>query len=348
MASHIQNAVITCPNSSPDISYRISYTATRSGYNVTYVFNIKALLVGSSSSVLGTGSALKCTIAVGGQSESVNIKSTTDVWSGGSKVGTEKASRNIIVTCESTQGNQNQTVRFLVERIDSSTKTAGEVDTTNYYVTSPALDIITISLDANGGTGGSSVVYFVPGIDKYYSNANCTNEISSISVPTRDGYTFVHYYGDGTSGGENGERYIYGNGTFADDLCTDITKNATLYALWQPNEYTITYNGNGGTYNGDTSWSETVEYGSDYVTWDNFFTPPEGYVFAGWKDGTDSNWTDWIGKPWHWTANYDVNLYAQWRPISLAYIKKGDEWVPHEAYVLKEGQWRRISGGKKY
>ena len=54
-------------------------------------------------------------------------------------------------------------------------------------------------------------------------------------------YSFNQYYGDGTSGGNNQERYIYDNGTFASDLVTDIYKNATLYAKWTENKkYTKT------------------------------------------------------------------------------------------------------------
>ena len=95
--------------------------------------------------------------------------------------------------------------------------------------------------------------------------------------------------------------------------------------------YRITYDGNGGLYGGNPTWSENVTYGTDYTTWDNFFTK-KGYRFTGWNtkpDGTGSDWTPWIGKPWKWTANYNVTLYAQWEPYKLRvhYYSNGGVWT---------------------
>ena len=108
---------------------------------------------------------------------------------------------------------------------------------------------IKLTLDPNGGTGGTREVYFKKGVNKFYSDSACTNEITKITAPTREGFTFLHYYGDGSSGGENGERYIYGASTsseyygkFAGDLCTDIYKDATLYAKWKENTYYLDVN----------------------------------------------------------------------------------------------------------
>lgn len=96
-----------------------------------------------------------------------------------------------------------------------------------------------ITLNANGGTVGTSGFYYKVGTDKYYSDAACTKQITKITPPTRAGYVFEHYYGDGSCGGANGERYIYGAssnntvvGSFAEDLDDDITKDAVLYAKW--------------------------------------------------------------------------------------------------------------------
>lgn len=91
---------------------------------------------------------------------------------------------------------------------------------------------IKITLNASGGTVGTSAIWYYYGINTFYSNEACTTKITSITVPTRYGYTFNHYYGDGSSGGNNGERYIYSGGTFADDLVTDIYQSTTFYANW--------------------------------------------------------------------------------------------------------------------
>lgn len=111
------------------------------------------------------------------------------------------------------------------------------------------------------------------------------------------------------------------------------TYNVNLYAQWKPNQYTITYDGNGGTYNGQPTWSENVTYDSNYTTWDNFFSRP-GYAFKGWntsKDGRGSDWTSWINRPWKWTTTENVRIYALWDAIPVFkmedfYVIEGQEF----------------------
>lgn len=107
---------------------------------------------------------------------------------------------------------------------------------------------ITITLNKNGGSGGTDKFYYTYGINKFYSDANLTQELTSITFPTRAGYTFSHYYGDGTSGGNKDEQYsMTTSGVTSTDLCTDIYKDATLYAKWTGIQYTITLDKNGGS-----------------------------------------------------------------------------------------------------
>ena len=89
-------------------------------------------------------------------------------------------------------------------------------------------------------------------------------------------------------------------------------------------KYNITYNGNGGTYNGSSTWLDNirgpVKYGDSYTTWsnNNFFVR-NNYEFIGWNekaDGTGVSWTAWIDVPWTWTYKKDVTLYAQWRKLT--------------------------------
>ena len=164
---------------------------------------------------------------------------------------------------------------------------------------------IKLSFNQNGGSGGMSNVWYYYGINKFYSNEACTNEITSITKPTRTGYTFVHYYGNGTSGGNADERYAgYDNIVFASDLCTDIYTDATLYAKWQANTYTITYNDNGGSggpgsqnfvFNSGTKISSTkpTRTGYTFVNWTysgHTFNPGDS-IPAGWGSFTlTANW----------------------------------------------------------
>lgn len=156
--------------------------------------------------------------------------------------------------------------------------------TTLYAYWTP--NTITITLNKNGGSGGTDIFYYKYGTNKYYSNSACTTQITSITLPTRVGYTFSNYYGDGTSGGGSGENYygIYDSGSstyrFASDLCTDIYKNATLFAKWNPNQYTVTTNLNGGTLNGKSGNATNTIKTEEAMA---FGVPTKtGYTFAGW------------------------------------------------------------------
>ena len=94
---------------------------------------------------------------------------------------------------------------------------------------------IKITLNANGGSGGTSAFWYYYGTSTFYSDEACTTQITAITRPTRSGYLYVHYAGDGSSGGTNGERYVAYDSSkveFASDLATDIYKDATLYASW--------------------------------------------------------------------------------------------------------------------
>lgn len=85
--------------------------------------------------------------------------------------------------------------------------------------------------------------------------------------PTRTGYTFAGWYNDSAytkKVGNAGDSYI-------------PTQNTTLYAKWNPNQYTIAFDSAGGT----SVSSVTYTYG------DSTKAPPKptrvGYEFSGWK-----------------------------------------------------------------
>ena len=104
------NNVSLPAGSGPTVTYTITYSKSRpSNTQMTYNFTISAAL-GSSSSTIGSGMALNCTITINGASNSVRIKANDgDNWS-----GTTPRVRTVSVTCSSTTGNANQNVRFQV------------------------------------------------------------------------------------------------------------------------------------------------------------------------------------------------------------------------------------------
>ena len=94
-----------------------------------------------------------------------------------------------------------------------------------------AWDNYTITFDKQGGSGGTDSVSIA------YNTA--TESYPSITLPTRNGYTFTGYY---TGTGESGTQYYdsAGNGVRP----WQIASNTTLYAGWSmnpPSEMNITY-----------------------------------------------------------------------------------------------------------
>lgn len=88
--------------------------------------------------------------------------------------------------------------------------------------------VYTITLNDNGGSGGSGSVY-----EKYatgwYSNSGATTAISKAAIPTRTDYTFLGYY-TATTGGSV---VIPANGTLPAN--TMFTADTTLHAQWSLN-----------------------------------------------------------------------------------------------------------------
>ena len=125
-------------------------------------------------------------------------------------------------------------------------------------------------------------------------------------TPTRYGNTFAGWYTEEFSGTQvTGE--------------TIMTKESdhNIYAHWTPNNYTLTINPNGGTYNSSTSnTTMTVQYGKTQI----IANPTRsGYVFAGWTlsgAGSSLNGTTF-------TMGYEnATLTADWvsiDPVSLSY-----------------------------
>ena len=133
----------------------------------------------------------------------------------------------------------------------------------------------TITFNSNGGSAVANIT------------GSYNSDVVAPTAPTKDGYTFAGWYAD------KGLTKVY---TFS-----KVTQNETLYAKWSVNQYTITFNSNGGS----TVLSIVANYNST-------ITEPQaptktGYTFAGWY--TDSALTKayTFGK-----VTQNETLYAKW------------------------------------
>lgn len=156
----------------------------------------------------------------------------------------------------------------------------------------------TISLDQKGGSGGTHSI-----------TATYGQSMPQIAVPTRTGYTFVGYFDTDSASG--GTQYYTSIGESA--TTWDKTYNATLYARWTPNTYTITLNPNGGS-EGTESVIATYESAMPSAT----MPTRTGYTFNGFYDTSSSTggtqyYTASGASARSWDKASNATLYARWQ-----------------------------------
>ncbi|MBR1890197.1 MAG: hypothetical protein IJ817_00745, partial [Clostridia bacterium] len=122
--------------------------------------------------------------------------------------------------------------------------------------------LITITLDnQSASNAGTTAVYYKFNTNTYYSNSDCASShaITSITAPTKTGYTFGGYY---TSTGGSGTQYIKADGTFANNLYASVSDSTTIYAKWSSVSYKLTYETNGG----DAKTAVDKNYGAAFTS----------------------------------------------------------------------------------
>lgn len=150
----------------------------------------------------------------------------------------------------------------------------------------------TVSYNANGGSGA-------PGSQTKWHGETLT---LSRTRPSRTGYNFSRW---NTNTSNTGTAYNPGGSYTANS-------GATLYAIWSPYTYTVSYNANGGT--GAPS-AQTKTYGKT-LTLSSTRPTRTNYNFLGW--GTSTGSTSVAYSPGSaYTANAGITLYAIWQ---LAYV----------------------------
>lgn len=149
----------------------------------------------------------------------------------------------------------------------------------------------TVAYNSNGGSRA-------PGsqIKTYGSNLMLTT-----IKPSRSGYTFSRWNtkpdGSGTS--------YYPGGSY------ESNTNVTLYAIWTPNTYTVSYNANGGS---GAPGSQTKTYGVN-LTLSSTRPTRTGYTFSKWNTKSDGSGTSYNAGA-SYTVNSGATLYAIWASTS--------------------------------
>ena len=167
---------------------------------------------------------------------------------------------------------------------------------------------ITITFNANGGTGEMAALMANPGYDKQLSS----------NTFTREGYTFT---GWNTKADGTGTRY-------ADGATVKFDVDTTLYAQWTQKPV-ITFDANDGEGN---MGAQTVNPGVSAALSANTFTRAD-YDFAGWNTKADGTGTAYADKT-NITTNKNVTLYAQWK-LHKYHVR----WLNWDGSVLQKGEY---------
>lgn len=157
------------------------------------------------------------------------------------------------------------------------------------------LNTYTVTFNANGGS-----------VSPTSKTVTYGSTYGTLPTPVRAGYTFNGWYYNNT--------LITNNSTF------NFTSNITLIAQWSINQYTITYNSNGG--NGEIQ-NQNVTYGAQWTTNDGSSLSRNGYKLIGWGTSSDGNVTYQLNQTissYNMTNN--LTLYAIWEIMSIIYYKK--------------------------
>ena len=151
-----------------------------------------------------------------------------------------------------------------------------------------AIPMCTVTIDANGGVGGSG------------SQTVQKGTTVTLEAPTKEGHLF--------KGWKDGEKVYRAGETIT------VTGDMTLTAVWEARTFTVTY----VLLDGKTR-TETAAYGQNVTLVEE---PRTGYTFVGWKDGEK---VYHAGETI--TVTGDVTLTAEWKKLPSAenLPKTGDE-----------------------
>ena len=187
----------------------------------------------------------------------------------------------------------------------------------------PATTSYTISYNANSGTGAPADQ------TKWHDEAL----ILSSTKPAKTGHTFKGWgisQSDTTADYAAGESYI---------------ENAeiTLYAIWEPDTYTVRYNANGGTGAPD---NQTKTYGVT-LTLSSIKPTRTGYTFKGWATSSDGSAAYAAGASY--TENKETTLFAVWEinTYTISYDANGGCNAP-EDQIKTYGQTAIISSEEPF
>ena len=171
--------------------------------------------------------------------------------------------------------------------------------------------IYTVVYDSNEGTGSMEDTECLP-------DTSCTLRTNTF---TKTNYEFL-----GWSTSSSATEATYTDGSNVTNLTTS-GQNITLYAVWGPNYYNVSYNANNGS--GAPSAQNNITWNSN-VTIPNTTPTRSGYSFLGWSTNSSATSASYSkGNSYNLssltTKGGTVTLYAVWGSSNTYAYSSGDQ-----------------------
>ncbi|HHY71816.1 MAG TPA: cadherin-like domain-containing protein [Bacillus bacterium] len=169
-------------------------------------------------------------------------------------------------------------------------------DTANHRIRmlSPAYNI---TYNGNGHDAGA-----VPSDSAYYEKGTSVTVYGNMGNLTKANHTFA---GWNTKADGSGITYM------EDAQFPMGAGDMTLYAKWEANQYTVTYDGNGST-GGTPPNAMSYEYNANVIVAGQGSLVKSGYVFAGWNTAADGKGVNYAANDTFIMGSSPITFYAKW------------------------------------
>lgn len=243
------------------------------------------------------------TATVGNDVEKVDITATLTGSTDGKTIKIKNETDNGIILPETDMASgvkKEVPLAVGLNTIEITVTSGSETKTYTIEITREAPSGYKVTLNGNGGSAGTNVTSYVPGL--------------KVTLPTdwtKTGYEFAGWY--------DNEKCT---GTEVKEISATDTGNKTFWAKWTPQTYQVTFEYHGAD-GGDTTASKNVTYNSKYGTLPT--SSRTGYTFKGWYTEENGQGNEVNAETTVTTATAHT-LHAYWK----------DETAPDQP-VLKDG-----------
>jgi uncharacterized repeat protein (TIGR02543 family) len=172
----------------------------------------------------------------------------------------------------------------------------------------------TITFDADGGSPATQT--------KTVANGGSVGASNMPTNPTKSGYGFDGWY---TLTGGNGDQFTGS---------TTVTASITVYAKWTIDQYTVTFDADGGS---PATQTKTVASGGSVGASNMPNHPTKGeYTFGGWYTSQNGDGTEFTATT---TVTGTITVYAKWivTVMPTTSLQSALEWL--DLYAVEGGDY---------